>query len=91
MPSAAERLATLEAGLSDLRNDVRAVLDLLEGGQNVPYERSVRGRLHTIESALAGMVLRRSVGIGMIKGWQGILLVICAVATAAAAWYAAVG
>jgi hypothetical protein len=74
-----------------LRNDVRAVLDLLEGGQNVPYERSVRGRLHTIESALAGMVLRRSVGIGMIKGWQGILLVICAVATAAAAWYAAVG
>jgi hypothetical protein len=74
-----------------LRNDVRAVLDLLEGGQNVPYERSVRGRLHTIESALAGMVLRRSVGIGMIKGWQGILLVLCAVATAAAAWYAAVG
>ena len=74
-----------------MRNDVRAVLDLLEGGQNVPYERSVRGRLHTIESALAGMVLRRSVGIGMIKGWQGILLVLCAVATAAAAWYAAVG
>ena len=87
MPSVAERLATLEAGVQDLRNDVRAVLDQLEGGSGVPYERSVRGRLHTIEGALAGMVLRRSVGIGMIKGWQGVLLVLCGVATAAAAWY----
>ena len=88
MPTAAERLATLEAGLADIRNDVRAVLDLLNGGNGVTYERSVRGRLHTIESSLAGLILRRSVGIGMLKGWQGVILVACAVATAVAAWYA---
>lgn len=91
MPTAVERLATLEAAVTDLRDDVRAVLDLLEGGGGVPYERSVRGRLHSIESTLGGIVLRRAAGVGMLKGWQGLLLVLCGVATAAAAWYAALG
>jgi len=86
-----ERLAVLEAGVADIRNDLRAVLDQLEGGATVEYNRSVRGRLHTIEGALAGLVLRRSIGLGMLKGWQAAVLAGCAVATAAAAWYAALG
>jgi hypothetical protein len=91
MPTAAERLATLEAGIQDLRHDVQAILDALNGGDGVAYERSVRGRLHTIEGSLAGFVIRRSFGIGMVKGWQGVILVACGIATAAAAWYAALG
>ena len=91
MATVGERLATLEAGVAELRGDVKAVLDLMNGGNGVTYERSVRGRLHHIETSLAGMILRRSAGIGMVKSWQGVILVLCALATAAAAWYAALG
>jgi hypothetical protein len=91
MPTVGERLATLEAEVREIRQDARAVLDLLNGGNGVAYERSVRGRLHHIESALGALVLRRKFGLGMAKGWQGGILILCAVATAAAAWWAALG
>jgi hypothetical protein len=91
MPTVGERLATLEAGQREIRDDLHAVIDLLNGGREVTYDRSVRGRLHIIENALAGMVLRRNYGVGMLKGWQSVILLGCAVATAAAAWYAALG
>ena len=87
MATAGERLATLEAGVKELRQAVQELHDLYHGGQSVEYSRSVRGRLHTLETTVAGFVLRRSMGLGMVKGWQGFALVACAIATAAAAWY----
>jgi hypothetical protein len=87
MPTVPERLVTLDERARELRSDVDAVLDLLNGGGSVEYTRSVRGRLHTIETTLSGMVLRRSVGLGMLRGWQSAILVACGIATVAAAWY----
>ncbi len=89
MPTVPERLATLEQLAKDNASRLETVTDLLNGGDGLPYERSVRGRLHIIESSLTGIVLRRSAGLGMLKGWQSVILVLCAVGTAAAAWYAA--
>lgn len=91
MPTVGERLATLEAIARENREKIDALLDAMNGGADVAYDRSVRGRLHQIEGTLAGMVLRRNMGIGMLRGWQSAVLLACAVATAAAAWYAAVG
>lgn len=71
------------------REKIDRALDLLEGGGDVPYDRSVRGRLHRIETTLAGMVLRRNFGVGLLKGWERVALVMCAAATVAASWYAA--
>ena len=89
MATVGERLATIEAGVRELRDAVAELHDLYNGGRSVEYSHSVRGRLHAIEGTLASIVLRRSVGVGMFKGWQGVILVLCGVATAAAAWYAA--
>ncbi len=89
MPRIEERLATLEQIAKENASRLETVTDLLNGGDGLPYDRSVRGRLHTIESTLTGIVLRRSAGLSMLKGWQSTLLLLCAVGTAAAAWYAA--
>jgi len=89
MATLGERVATLEAIARENRDKIDHVTDLLEGGGDIEYDRSVRGRLHKIETALAGMVLRRNFGVGLLKGWERGLLVMCAVATVAASWYAA--
>ena len=91
MATVGERLATIEAGVRELREQVAHLQDLYNGEGDVEYSRSVRGRLHTLETTVAGFVLRRSMGLGMVKGWQGFALVACAIATAAAAWWAALG
>ena len=82
-----ERIATLEARVYDLSTDVREIRDMLEGGGSVEYDRSVRGRLHKLESVAAAAVLRRNMGVGLLKGWERALLLAAALATAAAAWY----
>ena len=84
-----EKVARLETQLDDLRKDVTDLYEQYQGGHNVTYEHSIRGRLHKIEGTLGGIVLRRSFGLGMLKGWQAGALVLCGLATAAAAWYAA--
>lgn len=89
MPTPGERIATLEAVTHALEARLDDATDLLNGGGDISYDRSVRGRLHTIETTLAGMVLRRNYGVGLLKGWQRLVLVACGVATAAAAWYSA--
>lgn len=68
--------------LDDLEN-------MVEGGGDVTYEHSVRGRLHKLESVAASVVLRRNFGVGLLKGWERVVIVLCGLATAAAAWYAA--
>lgn len=87
MPTVPERLATLEALAIQNRDRLDTVTELIDGGEGMPWERSVRGRLHRIESTLAGFVLRRSYGIGALQGWRSAALILCGVATAAAAWY----
>ena len=67
---------------------MREIRNLLEGGGGVSYERSIRGRLHTLEAAAAAAVLRRAAGLGFLKGWERAILLLAALATAAAAWYA---
>lgn len=87
MPTVAERLATLEVIARENRDKIESVVDLLNGGGDTDYDRSVRGRLHQIETTLAGLVLRRNYGVGLLAGWQRVILVACGIATAAAAWY----
>jgi hypothetical protein len=87
MATVGERLATLEQIARDNRADIKAISDLLSGEGDIPYDRSVRGRLHKIETTLAGMVLRRNYGVGLLKGWERFALVLCGVATVAASWY----
>lgn len=62
MPTAGERLATLEALGRELTDDLREIRYLLEGGGGVPYERSMRGRLHKIEADVAALLMLRRAG-----------------------------
>jgi len=86
MATVGERLATLEVLARENRAKIDHALDLLEGGGDVEYDRSVRGRLHSIESTLAAYVLRRNLGFGFLKGWERAVLLIVAVATGVKVW-----
>jgi hypothetical protein len=87
MPTVVERLAVLEQIARDNREKIDTTIDLLSGGGDVTYDRSVRGRLHTIETTLIGLAARRNYGFGFLKGWERFILVACAVATAAKVWF----
>jgi len=87
VPTVAERLATLERIAIENRLKIDSIADILSGEGEVPYDRSVRGRLHKIESTLVGIAMRRTVGAGFLKGWERFLLVGAALATVVAAWY----
>ena len=89
MATRGERIATIEAGVSELRKAVAEMHDLYHGGPSVEYDHSVRGRLHHLETTLSSFVLRRSFGVGMLKAWQGSIIVLCGVITAACAVIAA--
>ena len=88
MATLGERLATIEQIARDAGHRLNALEDQYNGGGDIEYARSVRGRLHTLETTVAGMVLRRNFGHSLGKGWVQAILVLAAVATAAAAWYA---
>ena len=87
MATLGERVAANEVRLAELATDVRELRNMLEGGGGVEYERSVRGRLHKLESVAAAAVLRRNLGVGLLKGWERAVLLAAALATAAATWY----
>jgi hypothetical protein len=75
----------LELTAVENRDKINRVLDVLDGGGDIVYERSVRGRLHAIEGTLTviGFYTR------LVRGWRSLLLLACAVGTVAAAWYSA--
>lgn len=94
MPTPAERLATLEALVIENRRDIDGILAAIDGGPAVEYKRSIRGRLHTMQSALeaadklaeAGRELRRAADSQhrtRIKTWQWSVIAGCAILTAA--------
>jgi hypothetical protein len=89
VPSVPERLATLEAEARELRADVEGILALIHGGAGVEWDRSLRGKLHELDAQLAAVVMRTRFGLAMTKVWVQAVILACAVATAAAAWYAA--
>jgi hypothetical protein len=89
MATLGERLATIEQIARDAGHRLSALEDQYDGGGDVEYARSVRGRLHTLEATVAGMVLRRNFGHSLGSGWVRAILVLAAVGTCAAAWYAA--
>jgi len=82
-----ERIATLEVEVRELREDVRQLV-VAVGDSRDPG--SVRGRLHKIEGLIGSFVIRRSPGM-ILHTWERTVLVLCGIATAAAAWYAALG
>ena len=88
VPSVPERLATLETLSREILHRLESVEDAVNGGGDVSYDRSVRGRLHKLESVAASAVLRRNLGVGLLKGWERFAVVLAAVATACASWYA---
>ena len=65
--------------MREIRHDAKTLLALLEGGDGVTYERSIRGRLHHMDKTLAALALRRRYGLGQAKAWQSALLILCAV------------
>ena len=87
MATMGERVATLEEQMRNLRDDVHVILDEI-GDKGRPA--TIRGRLHSIEGYIGSAVARRALGAGLFKGWVQAVIVFTAVATAAAAWYAAV-
>ncbi len=89
MATLGERVATLEAHDASARDRIDSLEDNYNGGGDVDYARSVRGRLHTLEATVAGFVLRRGFSAKRLSGFVQTVLVLAAVATAAAGWYAA--
>lgn len=78
----------LETREHENRERIERLEDGMNGGGDVDYDRSVRGRLHKLESVAASAVLRRNLGVGLLKGWERFVLVAAAIATAGASWYA---
>jgi hypothetical protein len=87
VPTVGERLATLERIAIENRDKIDGVLDAIDGGGDIDYTRSVRGRLHAIEGTLnvLGFYTR------LLRGWRSLALLSCAVITAAASIYSAIG
>ena len=84
MATEGERLATLEAIVVEMRDDIRALRIIIDGGNGVEWQRSVRGRLHRIENDLAALLLiRRGASQLVGRGWKfvaGVALLLTAAA-----------
>jgi hypothetical protein len=96
MPTVDERLAILEMIARDNRDRIDEIAESINGGSQVPYDRSVRGRQHAMSGELAAMNLRAKYLTELqqerrvvLKGWQQVAILLCAVLTVAASWYSA--
>lgn len=63
---------------------VEAVTDGLNGGGDIDYARSVRGRLHHIENELVAASLTRTIRFKAVSRFTQSVLIVAALATAAA-------
>lgn len=70
--------------MSTVVEQVESVMDGLNGGGDVEYARSVRGRLHHIENELAAARLTRTIRFRAVSRFTQAVLVVAALATAAA-------
>jgi hypothetical protein len=79
-----ERLATLEQIARDNQADIRAILGGVNGGEGVEWARSVRGRLHTIETYVNAARLGQTYRHRSWSLWVQAVVVLAAVAAGAA-------
>jgi len=90
VPTVAERLATLEAIARETRQDIQEVQVALNGGEGIEWERSVRGRLHTIENYVTSKKWLQEYSGRRIKRWHAAVIVVCGVLTTACSVVAAI-
>lgn len=88
---------SVEIRLDRLERDMRELLEMVNGGPSVTWERSLRGRLHavtnTLDTANALTTALREVRRERARRWRPwmqFVLAACALLTAAAAVYSAV-
>jgi hypothetical protein len=81
VPTVGERLATLEAIARENRDKIDGLLDAIDGGDGIEWERSVRGRLHTIEQYVTSKKWLSEYAGRRVKRWHAVLLVVCGVIT----------
>lgn len=79
-----ERLTRLEVQVAQVSGQLEQVTDGLNGGGDVEYSRSVRGRLHHIENELTAATLTRTIRFRAVSRATQVALVVAALATAAA-------
>ena len=84
MPTIGERLATLEQVARDARRELRELHAAINGGDDVAWDRSVRGRLHNLETTMAAISLGRRLHARSMSRLTQAVLILCALATAAA-------
>jgi hypothetical protein len=72
MPTVTERLATLEAIARQNRTSIEEIRDAVNGGGDVLWERSVRGRLHNIESYVTSKKWLSEYAGRRVKRWHAI-------------------
>lgn len=96
MPTAGERLATLERRADENARGIDTILELINGGANVKWEQSIRGKLHEMRTTQAtadaltnAMREVRRQNARRWATWQKLLLTACAVVTATCAVIAA--
>jgi hypothetical protein len=89
MPTVEERLATLEAIARENRGSIEEIRDSMNGGGDVAYERSVRGRLHTIESYVTSKKWLSEYAGRRVKRWHAVVLVVFGGVTTSASVVAA--
>jgi hypothetical protein len=71
VPTIDARLSRLEAELIHVRDDLEDAIRLLNGGGEIDYARSVRGRLHRIEADLQALLMLRRASLRLVsRGWR---------------------
>jgi hypothetical protein len=95
VPTVEERLATLEAIVRHNRRELSEVLELIHSGPRVPWDQSIRGRLHKVSESLASVdklaEAAREVRRAQVRAWsraEKVALLLCATATAVAPYVA---
>jgi t-SNARE complex subunit (syntaxin) len=96
MPTVGERLATLERRADENAQGIASILELINGGANVEWEQSIRGKLHAMRDtqatadALANAMREvRRQNSRKWATWKQLVLIACAVVTAGCAIVAA--
>lgn len=85
MPTPGERITSLEVTVREHERRIESLEDYLNGGGDVEYPRSVRGRLHSVEGTLAAMGVVTKQRVSIIRGGWALLLGFCSIVVAVCA------
>jgi hypothetical protein len=91
VPTPEERLARIEVRTSEIEARLEELLELVNSGPRVPWEQSLRGRLHTVSDRLASVRALEQAAREVRRArhhslsvTERLLLALCAVAAAVA-------